>query len=72
MEQKQYCESFVQGYRHDEAIISQAQAYADCIQTLYPKESLQQSTILALAISPLILIVFLIFIKLRKEKKHHD
>jgi len=68
VEQKQHCENFVQGYKHDEATISQAQVYADCIHTLYPKESSSQGTMLALIILPLILIVFIVFIKFRKGK----
>jgi|GEM_PF-3913365 len=66
VEQKQYCESFVQGYNHDEATIFQAQAYGDCIHTLYPKESSEQGAMLVMVILFLALIVSVIFMKFRK------
>jgi len=67
VEEKQFCEGFVQGYKHDEATIAQSQTYAECIHILHPQEGSQQQLLVGMVGSSIMLLItFLFFLKKKR------
>ena len=67
VEEKQFCEGFVQGYQHDEATITQSQTYAECIYILRPEEGAQQQLLMGVVVLSITLIIIFLF-ALKKKR----